>query len=66
MKTYNSFEDIEKDLKRLSLERDIAWEELKLRKNELVEDIQPPKWINSVLWAAGKYSFFMLFKRYIK
>ena len=34
MKTYHSFEQIEGDLKRLSLERQIALEELKIVKND--------------------------------
>ena len=34
MKTYTTFEEIDNDLKRYKLERDIAWEELKLTKSE--------------------------------
>ena len=41
MKVYSSFKDIENNLKRLRLERDIAWEELKLMKNEYKEDLKP-------------------------
>jgi len=66
MKTYKSFEDIDKELKRLRLERDIAWEEVKLNKNKLIEDIQPPQWINSGFRLVSKYVFWLLFKRFLK
>ena len=46
MKTYTTFEDINNDLKRYQLERDIAWEELKLIKNEYKEDLHPLNWVS--------------------
>ncbi|MBF8150771.1 hypothetical protein ITJ86_12740 [Winogradskyella sp. F6397] len=64
MKTYTSFEDIETDLKRFKLERDIAWEELKLTKSEFKEDLQPMNWISSALKLTGKYSFIALIKKW--
>ncbi len=33
MKTYNTYKDVKLDLKRLDLERQISWQELKLLKN---------------------------------
>lgn len=66
MKTYTSFNDIEKDLKRLRLERDIAWEELKLLKGEYKQDLQPYNWMQTVLKYASKYGVLMLFKKIIK
>lgn len=65
MNTYNTFDDIDKDLKRLSLERDIAWEELKLMKNEYKEDLKPMNWISTALRITGKYSFIAIIKRVI-
>jgi hypothetical protein len=64
--TYRNFEEIEADLKRLNLERKIAWEELKLVKNDLKEDLQPYNWIQSVIKTAGKYGAFILVKKLFK
>ncbi|MBV7267851.1 DUF6327 family protein [Winogradskyella luteola] len=65
MKTYSTFEDIENDLKRLKLERDIAWEELKLVKNEYKEDLKPINWVGSALKLTGKYGLIALIRRII-
>lgn len=66
MSTYNSFEDIDHDLKRLRLERDIAWEELKLSKNQITEQFSYSNWINTIAKGIGKYSFYLLIKKFIK
>ncbi|MBQ0786441.1 MAG: hypothetical protein KBT69_03010 [Oceanihabitans sp.] len=66
MKTYNSFKDIDNELKKLDLERQIAWEELKLVKEEFKEDLQPLNWVSSALKIAGKMGGFMLLKKIIK
>lgn len=66
MKTYNSFKEIDNDLKKLSLERQIAWEELKLVKNDFKEDIKPLNWVSSALKAASKMGGFMLLKKIIR
>jgi len=66
MKTYNSFKDIDNDLKKLNLERQIAWEELKLVKEEFKEDLQPLNWVSSALKVVGKMGGFMLLKKIIK
>ncbi len=66
MRTYNSFEDIDQDLKRIRLERDIAWEELKIHKQEFKDDIQPPQWVHAILKIVGKYGSLMLFKKFLK
>lgn len=65
MKTYTSFEEIDNDLKRYKLERDIAWEELKLIKTEFKEDLQPLNWISTALKLTGKYSFIALIRKWI-
>lgn len=66
MRTYNSFEDIDHDLKRISLERDIAWEELKLSKGEIADHLSYPNWINSIFKGLSKYGFYLLIKKFIK
>jgi hypothetical protein len=65
MKTYTSFKEINNDLKRYQLERDIAWEELKLIKSEYKEDLQPLNWISTALKLTGKYSFIALIKNWL-
>tara|TARA_R110002012_G_scaffold319389_2_gene539726 strand:+ start:114044 stop:114244 length:201 start_codon:yes stop_codon:yes gene_type:complete len=66
MKNYQSFTEIESDLKRLDLERKIALEEMKLLKTEFKEDLKPSNWISTLLNVAGKYGFYMLMKKFLK
>ncbi len=66
MKTYNSFEDIELDLKRLSLERQIGIEQMKAVKNEFAEDLKPLNWVSTAVKVAGKYGLFVLLKKMFK
>jgi hypothetical protein len=66
MKQYQSFEDIETDLKRLNLERKIALEEMKLLKSEFQESLTPINWMQTGLKLAGKYGFYMLLKKFLK
>lgn len=66
MKNYNSFEEIEYDLKRLSLERQISFEQLKGIKGEIAEDLKPLNWITTIGNYAVKYGFFVLFKKLFK
>lgn len=65
MKTYTSFKDIDNDLKRYKLERDIAWEELKLIKTEYKEDLQPLNWVSTALQLTGKYSFIAVIRKWL-
>lgn len=65
MKTYTTFKEINNDIKRCELERDIAWEELKLIKNEFKEDLQPLNWVNTALKLTGKYSFIAILRKWI-
>ncbi|MDH7912894.1 DUF6327 family protein [Winogradskyella sp. SYSU M77433] len=65
MDNYTSFEQIEKDLKRYKLERDIAWEELKLMKNEYKEDLKPMNWVSTAIKITSKYSFIALLRKWI-
>jgi hypothetical protein len=66
MKNYQSFHDIEQDLKRLKLERHIALEEMKLSKNKLKDNFLQNSWLNLAIGVAGKYGFYVLLKRFIK
>lgn len=66
MKQYDSFEEIDRDLKRLSLERNIALEEMKLLKSEFKDDLKPINWVNTILSGLGKYGLYTLIKRIIK
>lgn len=66
MKTYRNFDDIDRELNRLSLERQIIWEEIKVLKNNFQEDMRPLNWVQSGLRTAGKYGALMLLKRWIK
>lgn len=66
MKHYQSFNDIEQDLKRLKLERDIALEEMKLSKNKFKDNLNQKSWLNLVVDVAGKYGFYVLVKRFLK
>ena len=65
METYTSFKDINNDLKRFKLERDIAWEELKLIKSEYKEDLQPLNWVSTALKLTGKYSFIAIIRKWL-
>ncbi|OIQ23016.1 hypothetical protein [Lacinutrix sp. MedPE-SW] len=62
-KVYNSFKDIELDLKRLSLERQIAKEELKAVRGELKQSVQPTQWMQTGIKLAGKFGSMVLLKK---
>lgn len=66
MKHYQSFNEIETDLKRLDLERKIALEEMKFYKSEIVNDLKPSNLINMLLKMAGKYGVYFLMKKFMK
>lgn len=66
MKEYNTFDDIDKDLKRFNLERKIAWEELKLVQGKVEEDLKPVNVIVTVLKVIGKVGMFKLIRRVIR
>lgn len=66
MKTYNNIKSIEKDLKILKLERDIAWEEIKAVKEQYKEDFRPLNWVQSGLKLAAKFGTMMMVKKVIK
>ncbi|MCK0124419.1 DUF6327 family protein [Gelidibacter sp. F2691] len=66
MKTYQSFDEIEYELNKLKLERQIAWEELKGVKHEFQEDMQPLNWVSTALKFAGQYGVFVILKKFFR
>lgn len=66
MKQYNNFEEIRYDLKRLSLERQIAWEEMKGIKQEVKDELQPYYWLGTLLSAVKKYGLLYLIRKLFK
>ncbi|MFK7813334.1 MAG: DUF6327 family protein [Maribacter sp.] len=66
MREYSNIKEIKKDLKRLHLERQIAWEELKGLRHEVKEDLSPYNWVNTLLSAAKKYGFLYLIRKILR
>lgn len=66
MKAYTKAEEIDKDLKRLSLERQIAYEELKAVKGEFKESLQPTQWIQTGFKIVSKFGVMMVLKKIIR
>ncbi|MGC1204493.1 MAG: hypothetical protein WA839_06365 [Flavobacteriaceae bacterium] len=66
MEIYNNIENLEKDLKVLNLERQIAWEEIKAVKEEYKEDFRPYNWIQTGLKIASKFGAMVLLKKIFK
>ncbi|MFS4482246.1 hypothetical protein ACKGJY_04470 [Hyunsoonleella sp. 2307UL5-6] len=64
--TYKDLESIDKDLKVLNLERQIAWEEIKAVKEEYKEDFRPYNWIQTAVKVASKFGTMVLLKKIIK
>ncbi|WP_228852130.1 hypothetical protein [Aegicerativicinus sediminis] len=60
---YSSFKEIEYDLKRLSLERQIALEELKGIRYEFKEDLRPAGWIDSVVSYVSRLGGIILLRK---
>lgn len=63
MKSYKTIEDINLDLKRLKLEREIAYEEMKGLKYEVEQDLRPYNWVNTALSAGKKYGILYLVQK---
>lgn len=66
MKHYKTEEDIALGLKKINLEKQIAWEELKGIKGEFKEAIQPPNWLQTGYKIFSKFGMMMLFKKIVK
>ncbi|KAA2219851.1 MULTISPECIES: hypothetical protein [Maribacter] len=63
---YNNFDEIEFDLQRLNLERQIAMEELKGLKQEVKEDLSPYNWLSTAISLVKKYGVLYLVKKILK
>lgn len=66
MKSYKTFNEIELDLKRLYLEKEIAFEELKIVKQDFEDYLKPVTWVNSILKTISKYGVLYLIKKMFK
>lgn len=66
MKQYRTQKDIKKDLHRLQLEKQIAWEELKVVKSDFKETLQPYAWLQTGFKMASKVGVMMLIKKIIR
>ena len=66
MKTYKNLEEINLDLRRLKLEREIALEELKGIKHDVKEDLSPYNWMSTMLSAVKKYGIFYMIRKLIR
>ncbi|RRQ50640.1 hypothetical protein DZC72_08945 [Maribacter algicola] len=63
---YKNFDEIEFDLQRLDLERQIAMEELKGLKQEVKEDLSPYNWLSTAISVVKKYGILYLIKKILK
>lgn len=63
MKTYHSFTEIEHELTRLKLERQIGLEELKGLKGEFSDNLKLKNWIGTAASFGWKYGAFLLLKK---
>jgi len=66
MSSYQSFDEIENELKKLNLEREIAFEELKIVKHDFEDILKPLNWVNSILQYTGKYGILLMIKKIFK
>jgi hypothetical protein len=66
MKRYQNFKEIDSDLKLLSLEKQIALEELKIVKNDFEENLRPIGVLSSSLRLVRKYGVLILIKKFFK
>ncbi|MDO6471696.1 MULTISPECIES: hypothetical protein [unclassified Maribacter] len=63
---YKNFEEIEFNLKRLKLEREIALEELKGLKQDVQEDLSPYNWVSTAFSAAKKFGMLYIMRKVVK
>jgi hypothetical protein len=66
MKRYQDFEQIDSDLRRLSLERQIALEELKMVKNDFEESLRPISMLRDAFKFLSKYGALLFIKKIFK
>lgn len=66
MSRYNSFEEINRELKQLKLRRAIATEEMKGIKYELQNSLQPLNLIGTALRVIKKYGIIYFIKKWLR
>lgn len=66
MRTYNSFDEIDFELKKLNLERKIAWEEIKQSGNKVQDDLASYNWVLPILGGVRKFGIYFLLKKIFK
>ncbi|MBM1107712.1 hypothetical protein JQC67_16265 [Aurantibacter crassamenti] len=64
--TYSSFEEIRKDLRKLSLQRQIAFEEIKGLKQEVQEDFSSDNWMHTAFDAFKKFGILYIIRSIFK
>jgi len=64
--SYQSFSEIEADLKKLYLEKEIAFEELKIIKHDFENHLKPLNWLSSILKMISKYGVVLMIKKMFK
>lgn len=64
--TYNSFEEIEYDLRMLELKREIALEEMKVLKYSVQEELSPYNWIKTASKIAGKVGVVVMLRKFFR
>ncbi|WP_299252278.1 hypothetical protein [uncultured Lacinutrix sp.] len=62
-KVYRNFNEIDEELRRLELERQIAKEEIKAVKGDLKESLQPAQWMQTGVKMVGKIGSMVLLKK---
>ncbi|WP_282178714.1 DUF6327 family protein [Maribacter stanieri] len=63
---YKNFDEIEFNLKRLKLERQIALEKLKGLKQDVQEDLSPYNWVSTAFSAAKKFGMLYIMRKVVK
>ena len=66
MKIYNSFSEIDFELKKLNLERKIALEEIKYTGNKIQGNLTPNGWVIPILNAVKKFGIYFFLKKILK
>lgn len=64
--TYTSFKEIELELRKLKLQRQIAIEEIKLLKPEFEEDLRPYQWVAVILEFIKRYGIYYFVRKLFK
>ncbi|WP_442267206.1 hypothetical protein ACSIGC_05810 [Tenacibaculum sp. ZS6-P6] len=65
-KSYSNQKEITKELRKLKLQRKIAFEEIKLIKHEFKEDISINNWITTVIKTITRIGIYNLAKKLVR